>query len=192
MGESLNPLFLPWFLSKLVDFGFARHIDDKAYTFCGTPLYLPPEVILNHGYNWGADHWSLGILTYEMLTGSTPFYKQGMNQMELFRSIVRGKFEPPYTASQRGKDFVNGLLTTDPTKRLGSLADGEMDIFRHAWFSKIDFKAIRWMTQNAPYIPKVKNALHVSNFENWDHLEDKLNNNYEELTEAQKEVFELF
>jgi cGMP-dependent protein kinase 1 len=149
-------------------------------------------VILNRGYDWGADHWSLGILTYEMLTGSTPFYKQGMNQMELFSSIVRGKFDPPFIASQRGKDFVSGLLHTDSTKRLGSLADGEMDIFRHSWFSKIDFKAIRWMKSKAPNIPKIKSALHVSNFENWDHLEDKLNNNYEELTDAQKEIFEFF
>ena len=41
-------------------------------------------------------------------------------------------------------------------------------------------------------IPKIKGALHVSNFENWDHLEDKHNNNYEELTDAQKEIFEFF
>jgi protein kinase A len=115
-------------LGKLVNFGVARHIDDKAFTLCGTPLYLPPEVILNHGYDWGADHWSLGVMTYEILTGSTPFYKEGMNQLELFRSIVKGRFEPPFMISQRGKDFLKGLIKTDPTKRLGSLAGGEMDI----------------------------------------------------------------
>lgn len=175
-----------------MDFGCARHIDDKAFTLCGSPLYLPPEVILNRGYDWGADHFSLGVITYEILTGSTPFYKQGMNQMELFRAIVKGKFDQPHLVSQRGKDFLNGLINTDPSKRLGSLADGEMDIFRHPWFSKVDFKAIRWMTEKAPHIPKIKDSLQVSTFENWDHVEDKLKNTYEELTEAQKEIFQFF
>jgi cGMP-dependent protein kinase 2 len=162
------------------------------YYLYTSQLYLPPEVILNRGYDWGADHWSLGVLTFEVLTGSTPFYKQGMNQLELFRAIVKGQFDPPYLVSQRGKDILNGLIKTDPTKRLGSLANGEMDIFRDPWFSKIDFKAIRWMTLKAPHIPTIKDSLHVANFENWDHLEDKLNHKYEALTDAQKELFLLF
>jgi protein kinase A len=40
-----------------------------SYTLCGTPLYLPPEVILNRGHNSSADHWSLGVLIYEMMAG---------------------------------------------------------------------------------------------------------------------------
>jgi protein kinase A len=42
----------------IVDFGFAKIItDNKTYTFCGTPLYLAPEIILQKGHNAGADHW---------------------------------------------------------------------------------------------------------------------------------------
>jgi hypothetical protein len=48
------------------------------------------------------------------------------------------------------------------------------------------------MTLKAPHIPNIKNSLSWSNFENWDHLEDKLNNKYEELTEVQKEIFKFF
>ena len=69
----------------IIDFGFAKKLTDKTYTLCGTPLYLPPEVILNRGHNWSADHWSLGVLIYEMLFGDTPFYEDGMQQMDLFR-----------------------------------------------------------------------------------------------------------
>lgn len=44
----------------IVDFGFAKYVPDKTYTLCGTPLYLPPEIILNRGHNQAADHWSMG------------------------------------------------------------------------------------------------------------------------------------
>lgn len=42
-------------------------------TYCGTPDYLSPEMILGTGHNEKLDVWSLGILTYEMLHGKTPF-----------------------------------------------------------------------------------------------------------------------
>jgi serine/threonine protein kinase len=77
----------------IVDFGFVKFVTDKTYTLCGTPLYIAPEVILNRGHDGGADHWSQGVLIFEMLTGETPFYEAGMDQMELFQKIVYGKFD---------------------------------------------------------------------------------------------------
>ncbi|KAG2466394.1 KGP2 kinase, partial [Polypterus senegalus] len=56
---------------KLVDFGFAKKIDwgQKTWTFCGTPEYVAPEIILNKGHDFSVDFWSLGILVFELLTG---------------------------------------------------------------------------------------------------------------------------
>jgi hypothetical protein len=44
----------------IIDFGFAKYIATETFTLCGTPLYLPPEVILQRGHDCSYDHWSLG------------------------------------------------------------------------------------------------------------------------------------
>ena len=54
-----------------VDFGFAKKIGHgrKTWTFCGTPEYVAPEIILNRGHDTSSDLWSLGVLVFELLTG---------------------------------------------------------------------------------------------------------------------------
>lgn len=78
-----NILFDEHGYAYLTDFGLAKFLQktEKANTFCGTPEYLPPEIILDKGCNNTADWWSLGILTYEMLFGIPPFYSSNIQKM---------------------------------------------------------------------------------------------------------------
>jgi protein kinase A len=177
----------------IVDFGFAKFVKDKTFTLCGTPLYLPPEVILNRGHNWSADHWSLGVLIFEMITGDTPFYQSGMEQMDLFRAIVKGKFDIPRNVSKEASSIIRGFLTKDPTQRLGSLAGGEDDVLKHPWFAQtLDIGELRQKKVKPPKVPKIKNPLDASNFEDWSHLDDKTKHQYPRLTTDQEKIFEKF
>lgn len=59
---------------KICDFGWSTfHQDQFRDTFCGTPLYLSPELLNQNVYNDKVDNWAIGILTYEMLIGKIPF-----------------------------------------------------------------------------------------------------------------------
>lgn len=111
----------PGAVIKISDFGLARFVSDSNMTtMCGTPGYVAPEIIIGKGYDKAVDYWSVGVILYIMLCGSPPFYSENNN--ELFDLIVKGKFDFPSPAwdsiSNEAKDYIKGLLTIDPHKRL--------------------------------------------------------------------------
>ncbi|KAG7350315.1 serine/threonine protein kinase [Nitzschia inconspicua] len=139
---------------KLVDFGFSKYCPDITFTFCGTPNYLAPEIVRNHGHGAGVDHWSLGVVVYEMVTGENPFYFEDMDQIALFESIVTEDFYPlPESFNPDMKAFISELLEKDPVQRLGSLAGRESDILHHKWFEDFDLEMLRKKEIRAPWIP---------------------------------------
>ncbi|KAJ3415986.1 hypothetical protein HDV05_003583 [Chytridiales sp. JEL 0842] len=114
-------------LSQLViaDFGLSKMMDptkfDGLMTTCGTPGYMAPEVIRKTGHGKPVDLWSIGVLTYFLLCGYTPF--DCSNSADELQRILTAnyKFEPAEywsEVSPVAKDFISKLLLIDPAKRL--------------------------------------------------------------------------
>ena len=74
----------------LTDFGLAKILEqnEQAYSFCGTPEYLAPEILEEKGHAFPVDWWALGILTYEMIVGFPPFYTGSNNNQKMYALIT--------------------------------------------------------------------------------------------------------
>lgn len=134
-----------------------------AFSVCGTPEYLAPEVLLKKGHGKPVDWWAFGCFLYEMLIGLPPFYTQ--TREELFEKI---KFEMPKLPpklSSSVKDLITQLTNKDPEKRLGSGPSGAAEVKAHPWFSGIDWMAYLKKEVTPPFVPKIKGELDVSNFD---------------------------
>merc|ERR1712079_970313 len=140
--------------AKLTDFGFAKVVEGKTSTVCGTPDYLAPEIIIGRGHGKGVDWWTLGILVYEFLNGAPPFYSK--KDMEIYKRILREKVRFPKTFSREAKELIYGLLRKKAAKRIGVIRGS--DIHRHSFFTK---EVANWSWERflkrevkAPYPPK--------------------------------------
>ncbi|KAM9307311.1 cGMP-dependent protein kinase 1-like isoform 2-T2 [Pholidichthys leucotaenia] len=153
--------------AKLADFGFAKKVGlgKKTWTFCGTPEYVAPEVILNKGHDCSADCWSLGILVFELLSGSPPF--SGCDPMKTYNIILRGidMIEFPKKITKSAANLIKRLCRDNPSERLGNQKNGVKDIQKHKWFEGFNWDGLRQGTVEPPFTPTVNGPLDNSNFD---------------------------
>ncbi|CAH2351395.1 serine/threonine-protein kinase Ypk2p/YKR2 [[Candida] railenensis] len=147
----------------LCDFGLCKlnmANNDKTNTFCGTPEYLAPELLLNQGYTRSVDWWTLGTLLYEMLTGLPPFYDDDVNTM--YGKILRNPLRfPSFLEGTDAQDLLVKLLQKDPNLRTSDAKE----IKNHKFFSNIDWNKLLNKSYLPPFKPNVENLLDTSNFD---------------------------
>ena len=161
-----NILFDKFGHIKLTDFGLSKILDKKnmkAYTICGTPEYLAPEILSNKGYDNSVDFFSLGCLIYEMLSGKSPFKipNNGIIKMENYLKIP----DMPDYFSESEKDIITKLLNSKPKLRLGYGENGIQNIKNHSYFNNVNWVDYRKKKVNPPFIPSIKNDFDLTNFD---------------------------
>lgn len=138
----------------------------RTNSFVGTEEYIAPEVIKGCGHTSAVDWWTLGILIYEMLYGTTPF--KGKNRNATFANILRDDVPFPEgsgapSVSNLCKSLIRKLLIKDELRRLGSRA-GASDVKGHPFFRTTQWALLRHM--KPPMIPHQGRGIDTVNFRN--------------------------
>ena len=158
---------------KLADFGSSAKLDSSGFVRnempVGTADYIAPEVLtsLNNvgllagGYRTDCDYWSLGIMAYEMVYGSTPFGDE--KTTTTYGNIMNFKNALHFPKSKHvSKDFLNLIsnLLCESKSRLGY-----NDLIKHPFFTDIDWNGLR--ENSPPYVPTVSSLDDTSNFDDF-------------------------
>ncbi|TFK48685.1 hypothetical protein OE88DRAFT_490129 [Heliocybe sulcata] len=151
---------------KVADYGLCKEemwYGQTTSTFCGTPEFMAPEILLEQRYGRAVDWWAFGVLTYEMLLGQSPFH--GDDEDEIFDAILEDEPLYPITMPRDAVSVLQKLLTRDPQRRLGSGKDDAEEIKRHPFFKDVSWDDVLHKRIPPPYFPTVSGSADTSNFD---------------------------
>ena len=147
----------------LADFGWSNFSDGGVRkTFCGTPEYIAPEMLLKKGHDTRVDIWSVGILMFELLAGYSPFVAK--NNQDLYQNIRRLKIQWPKDMPPLAKNLIGKILKLNPLDR-----PTLQEILDHQWFKQT--KIIKPLLENKLNTPKDLLVYHMLSEPNEEILE---------------------
>lgn len=97
---------------RLTDFGLCKSNfkqgRNRARSFVGSPEYMSPEILLDRGYNYSVDYYTLGVLLYEMLVGLPPHYNE--DKIQMYKDITMKEPSIPSVLPTEAQDLLHRLL----------------------------------------------------------------------------------
>ncbi|TPX41285.1 hypothetical protein SeMB42_g05627 [Synchytrium endobioticum] len=180
---------------KLADYGICREnmrYGDRTNTFCGTPDFMAPEILMGETYTRAVDWWSYGILLYVMWVRKYPF--RGDDEREILDAIMDRPIAWPQDRDVDLSNLIQKLLQSNPGKRLGATRADAADIKKHPWFASVDWDALYLRKVEPPFKPSICSATDVSNFDRDFTKEDPLAMTpiFSKLTDADQDSFKAF
>ncbi|KAL2267311.1 hypothetical protein VTJ83DRAFT_4588 [Remersonia thermophila] len=151
---------------KIADYGLCK--EDMWYgsttsTFCGTPEFMAPEILLDKKYGRAVDWWAFGVLIYQMLLQQSPF--RGEDEDEIYDSILADEPLYPIHMPRDSVSILQKLLTREPEQRLGSGPTDAQEVMSQPFFRNINWDDIYHKRVEPPFLPSIKSPTDTSNFD---------------------------
>ncbi|KAF9889428.1 Serine/threonine kinase [Aspergillus nanangensis] len=151
---------------KIADYGLCKEnmwYGATTSTFCGTPEFMAPEILLDKKYGRAVDWWAFGVLIYQMLLQQSPF--RGEDEDEIYDAILADEPLYPIHMPRDSVSILQKLLTREPELRLGSGPTDAQEVMSHAFFRNVNWDDIYHKRVPPPFMPTISSPTDTSNFD---------------------------